>query len=145
MSAPDFHPKNGGSEFLRHVGNDVPDCTAAHCSPVFASVCLNWSLPFVLSLKLYIYISCLPRACYMYRSSKRCRFDHPNDIWRRIENMNFVSYPVSIRSYRRDSRGVGVRVPFRSKTFRFSTSSRSVPGPTQPHIQCVPANLSCGV
>jgi hypothetical protein len=44
-----------------------------------------------------------------------------------------------------DNRGVGVRVPVGSNIFLFSTSSRPVPGPTQPHIQWVPGALSPGV
>jgi hypothetical protein len=45
--------------------------------------------------------------------------------------------------YGLDEGGVGVRVPVGSRIF--STSSRPVPGPTQPPIQWVPGALSPGV
>jgi hypothetical protein len=40
-----------------------------------------------------------------------------------------------------DDRGVGVRVPVKSRIFSFSTSLRPALGPTQPPIQWVPGSL----
>jgi hypothetical protein len=41
--------------------------------------------------------------------------------------------------------GYGLEGRGRGKTFILSRSSRSLPGPTQPPIQCVPGALSPGV
>jgi hypothetical protein len=46
-------------------------------------------------------------------------------------------------TYGLDNRGVGVRVPVRSRIF--STSSRPALGSTQPPIQWVPGALTAGV
>jgi hypothetical protein len=46
--------------------------------------------------------------------------------------------------YGQDGQGVGVPSPDRGKTFLLSTSSRPVPGPTEPHIQWIRGSISPG-
>jgi hypothetical protein len=58
----------------------------------------EWSLPFVFSNQIIVFISHLSLAYYMFHPSRPPWFDHPDNIWWRVEAMKLLivqSFPAS--------------------------------------------------